>query len=67
MIIYVFSPSRVTIKEHLPGGGVHPDGAGPSCLGGVGMREGGISLSTNLNSSVDSMMPPDPSAGLFCV
>lgn len=52
---------------HLPGGGIHPDGAGPSCLGGVGMREGGISLSTNLNSSVDSMMPPDPSAGLFCV
>lgn len=66
MIMCIF-PSRVTIKVRLPGGGIHPDGAGPSRLGGVGMREGGISLSTNLNSSVDSMMPTDPSAGLLCV
>ncbi len=50
-----------------PDGGIHPDGAGPSCLGGAGMREGGTSLSTNLNSSVDSIKPLDPSAGLLCV
>lgn len=31
------------------------------------MREGGINLSTNLNSSVDSMMSLDPPAGLISV
>lgn len=38
-----------------PDGGVQPDGAGPSCLGGLGMREEGINLSTNAYSSVDSV------------
>lgn len=38
-------------------GGVQPDGEGPSCLGGMGTREGGISRSTNLYSSVDCNIP----------
>ncbi len=66
MITCIF-PCKVKAQVRSPDGGIHPDGAGPSCLGGAGMREGGTSLSTNLNSSVDSIKPLDPSAGLLCV
>lgn len=45
-------------RTKLPDGGIHPEGAEPLCLGGVGMREGGMSLSTNLYSADDSMTPP---------
>lgn len=41
----------------LPDGGVQPDGLGPSCLGGLGIREDGINLSTKAYSSVDSITP----------
>lgn len=44
-----------------PAGGVQPDGAGPSCLGGLGMREEGINRSTNAYSSADSMKPVEVS------
>lgn len=37
-------------------GGVHPEGAEPSCLGGIGTLDGGISLSTYLYSAVDSVI-----------
>lgn len=60
-------PCKVKTQVRSPDGGIHPDGAGPSCLGGAGMREEGTSLSTNLNSSVDSTKPLDPSAGLLSV
>lgn len=47
--------------SNLPDGWIHPEGEGPLCLGGAGMRDGGMSLSTNLYSPVDSMTLPAPS------
>lgn len=66
-MITCISPCEVKIQACLPDAGIHPEGAGPSCSGGAGMREGGTSLSTNLNSSVDSIKPLGPSAGLLSV
>lgn len=51
----------------VPEGGVHPDGAGPVCLGGGGTRVGGISRSTKQNSSVLSVTAEPPLAELLCV
>lgn len=44
-------------------GGLHPDGAAPGCAGGAGTRVGGMSRSTYLYSSVDTLMATFPSSG----